>query len=130
MLRRRRALLRRRRALLLGRRVLLLGRRVLLRRRRALLRQRRVLLRRRRALRSTTSPARDGRPFFRGAPRRCCFCFGASMELIDSLVFLAFPLSYKNQPRQAQKSKKERARTKQDQVLRSNCCCLQEVGAG
>jgi hypothetical protein len=44
------------------------------------------------------------------------------MELIDSLVFLAFPLSYKNQPRQAQKSKKERARTKQDQVPSSNCC--------
>ena len=53
------------------------------------------------------------------------------LDGVDSLlVFLAFPLSYKNQPRQAQKSKKERARTKQDQVLRSNCCCLQEVGAG
>ena len=111
--------------MLLGRRALLLGRRALLLGRRVLLLGRRVLLRRRRA-----SPARDGRPFFRGAPRRCCFCFGASMELADSLVFLAFPLSYKNQPRQAQKSKKERARTKQDQVLRSNCCCLQEVGAG
>jgi hypothetical protein len=39
------------------------------------------------------------------------------MELADSLVFLAVPLFYKNQPRQAQKSKKEQAKTKQDQVL-------------
>ena len=54
----------------------------------------------------------------------------AAVAYFDSLVFLAFPLSYKNQPRQAQKSKKERARTKQDQVLRSNCCCLKEGGGG
>ena len=57
------------------------------------------------------------RPFFRGAPRRCCFCFGASMELIHFLFSLPF-LS----PTKTSHGKHKRARRSEQEPSRTRSC--------